>query len=490
MASSDTTERRFVTSTAASYTSLAVRLVVTFVSRMVMARLVIPEAHGLYELALQVVLVASAVRDVGLPFHLMRDERKPYGTVLAFSVISGVVVTGLLVWAAPWFAVFGDADVRELAAAGGPTLPDVLRVFSLWVLIDGLSLVPKIFFERELRIDRMMLPEIVRGLVAAGLSIGLASLGWQVWAFVWADLGAALLFALLVWRRAWGTMPFRVDFSLVPSLLRHSRWLFLVWIALQLVDRLDLFVIGYFTGNDEVGFYARAYMIAFLVFQVVAPRALVPALVAYRDDPVRFLRTFRLGTVFLLGFQVVGGYYLFWNADVVVRILLGEDWGPSVALLRILCFIPFLDAFTSLGGEVLKVRREDRIWLLTTLLNLASLLTAGIWLTSQNGALGMAWANFFLAGNLLMAWRMYRVFGPGFRGIVRDQLVVYLVPLPFFLVAASVTVPGWWRAGVSVLAAAAALAVLGWMFRGAFLEFWRERGSVPPADGFRHADRS
>lgn len=466
---SETTERRFLSSTVASYGSLLVRLLVTFGARVVMARLVVPEGHGLYELALRIVIVASAVRDLGLPFHLMRDEKKPYGTVLAFSVVSGVVMTTVLILGAPLFAPFGDAET----VAGGPDLPDVLQIFALWVFLDGLVVVPKTFFERELRIGRMVLPEIFRGLTVAVISIYLAWLGWGVWSFIWADLAAALLFLVLVWSRAYREITLEIDLRLVPELLRKSRWLFLIWIVLQIVTYLDLYVIGWFTDTEAVGFYSRAYMIAFLVSQVVAPRALVPALVEYRHDPRRFLDAFRMGTVFLLAFQVTGGYFLFFNAEKVVAILLGDQWGPAVVLLKVLCFVPFLDAFTDLGGEVLKVRHEDRVWLATALVNLVSLLTAGIWLTSRYGALGMAWANFFLLGNLLMAWRMSRIFTGGFGRVVRDLALVYLTPLPFFLAAAHLFDAGTWpRFFASGGAAALALGFLAWRFYRPFLEFF------------------
>lgn len=465
----ESTERRFLSSTVASYGSLLVRLLVTFGARVVMARLVVPEGHGLYELALRIVIVASAVRDLGLPFHLMRDPKKPYGTVLAFSVVSGMLMTGLLFVGAPLFAPFGDAE----AVAGGPDLPEVLRVFALWVLLDGLVVVPKTFFERELRIGRMVLPEILRGLVVAVLSIALAWFGWGVWSFIWADLAAALLFLILVWSRAFREIHLDVDLSLVPELLRKSRWLFLIWIVLQLVTYLDLYVIGWFTDTEAVGFYSRAYMIAFLVSQVVAPRALVPALVEYRHDPERFLGAFRMGTVFLLAFQVTGGYFLFFNAEKVVAILLGSQWGPAVVLLKVLCFVPFLDAFTDLGGEVLKVRHEDRMWLATALVNLVSLLTAGIWLTRLHGALGMAFANFFLLGNLLMAWRISRIFAGGFGRVLRDLGLVYLAPLPFFLLAAWAFEAGSWpRFFASGGAAALALGFLAWRFYRPFLRFF------------------
>lgn len=461
----DSTQRRFLSSTLASYSSLFVRLAVSFLARVALARLVLPEGHGLYELALRIVTVASALRDLGLPYHLMRDPRRPYGTVLAFTLGSGVVVTLALVALAP------------LAAGLSPDLPLAVRVFAVWVLLDGLVVVPRTFFERELRIGRMVLPEIARGLAMAVVAVGLAWLGWGVWALIAGDLAAAALFAALVWRRAWGRVPLAADLRQIPALLRQSRLLFLIWIVLQVVTYVDIFIIQVHADTATVGQYARAYMIAFLVPLIVAPRALLPALVSYRDDPPRFLAAFRAGTVFLMFFQVTAGYFLFFNAERVVAILLGENWGPAVPLLRVLCFVPFLDVFTDLGGEVLKVRNEDRLWLAIMVLNLVSLVTFGILFTREWGALGMAWANFLLLGNLVMAWRMSVIFAAGFRRLLADLASIYLVPLPFYLAAAAVFGAGTWgRFAASWLAAALAGAVLATRFRRPFRDFFLAGG--------------
>jgi PST family polysaccharide transporter len=432
---------------------------------MILARLVIPEGHGLYELALRVLFIAAAFRDLGLPFHLMRDPRRPYGTVLAFSLFQSVLLTLGLILIAPAFAVLD------------PELPRVLRVFAPWLILDGLVVVPRTFFERELRIDRLVVPEIVRGLVVAVVSVGLAYfIGAGVWSFVYADLAAAAVFAGLVWLRVRGTIPLEVEPALVPELLAKSKWLFAIWIVVQFVTYIDVYIVEAFRDTATVGQYARAYMIAFLVPQIVAPRALLPALVEYRDDPRRFLMAFRLGTVVLLAFQVVAGYFLFFNAPKVVAIILGDQWKPAVPLLMVLCFVPFLDVFTDLGGEVLKVRNEDRIWLATASLNLISLVFFGILLTRRFGALGMAWANFLLLGNLLMAWRMSRIFASGFRFLMRDLALVYTVPLPGFLITAALfPADSWPRFASSMAAAAVALAALGAIFYRSIRDFVLER---------------
>jgi PST family polysaccharide transporter len=462
-----TTARRFIDSSLASYASQLGRLAISLATRMLLARLIIPEGHGVYELALRVVTIAAAVRDLGLPYHLMRDRERPYGTVLAFIVASSALLTVIVILGAP------------LAAHLDPELPAVLRVFAVWILLDGLVVVPRVYFERELRIGRLVLPEILRGLVTGIVAIALAARGAGAWSFIWGDLVAAAIFAALVWRRAWGRMPLRPQLGRIGDLLARSRYLFLIWIAFQLVTYIDVFIVGAFHDAGAVGQYSRAYWIAFLTALIVFPRALVPALVEYRDEPRRFVAAFRVGTVLLMSCQVIAGYFLFWNADQVVRILLGPDprWHPAVALLRILCFVPFVHVFTDLGGEVLKVRSEDRTWLIVVALNLASLVGFGILFTRLWGPAGMAAANFLLAGNLVMAWRMAAIFAAELRGLLEDLAVVYLAPLPLFVVAALVSEAGTWqRFAASAAAAALAAAAMVWRFRSPFLSFLRDGG--------------
>ncbi len=460
------TEQRVLRSTLAGYSIQLARLLVGFIAKLILARLILPEGHGLYELALRIVTVASALRDLGLPYHLVRDSRRPYGTVLASTLILGAGISLALIVAAPLFGFLT------------PDLPFVLQVFAVWVFLDGLAVVPKAFFERELTIGRLIAPEVWRGVVIAAVSLFLAWRGWGVWSFVAADLIGAALLAGLSWRQAWGKIPLQAELRLLPDLIRKSSWLFLIWLVLQLVTYIDIYIVEIFADTNTVGLYSRAYMIAFLVATIAYPRALFPTLVEYLDDRPRFLEAFRLSALQLLGCQVIASYFLLLNAGPVVRILLGPGWEGAVPLLRILAFVPFLDQFTILGGEMLKARHEDRSWFSVMILNLISLVGLGIWLTSRWGAAGMAAANYLMVGNLLMAWEVARVFGSRFRGLLADLALCYLLPLPFFGLAAWLAPEGTWtRFGASLVAAAMAAGALVLKYRAPFRAFFSNRAS-------------
>jgi O-antigen/teichoic acid export membrane protein len=211
-------------------------------------------------------------------------------------------------------------------------------------------------------------------------------------------------------------------------------------------------------------------------------------MVAHERDPPRFAETFRLGTVQLLGLSVVGSYFLLLNPEKTVRVILGPDWEGAVPLLRLLAFVPFFDQFALLGGEMLKARHRDRAWLGVMLLNLVSLVVAGVLLTRSAGAAGMAVANYLLVGNVVMAVLVRQELGAaGFRALLADLARVYLVPLPFFAAMLALPAASWPRFGASLLAGAAAVGALVWIYRRRFRAYFalgrRERAAAMAAAG-------
>ena len=468
------TERRFLHSTVAAYGSQLARIVIRIAGDLLLARLILPTRYGLFDLAFGIVLIAGIIRDLGLPYQLVRDERRPYGTVFLWTTGSGLFLTCVLALGAPLFAGLD------------PGLPEVLRVYALFVLLDGLAVVPKVFFERELEVGRLVLPEVLRGLTMAAVSITLAVLGWGVWSLVAGQLAGAALFAAMLWRRARGRMPFEVQPRLLPDLIGRSMTLFFIALMALPVPYVSRFVIGGIfpgtRGTFLLAQYGKAREWGFRLQELVQPavaRVLYPALVAFRGERDRFFGAYRIGTLSILALETLAAYFLFFNAEVVLlKILIGPNWAPAVPLLKILCFVPLTDPFSRLGGEVLKTEGEDRAWLVSVVLNFVSLVGFGILLTRLLGVEGMAWASYLLLGNWLLAWRVWRVCGAEFWKLTRDLLFVYLLPLPLFLgVAWTFPAESWPRLGASVVAGAAVAGMYVWRFRRPFVAFFRPRAA-------------
>src|SRR5882762_3327854 len=86
-------ERRFLHSTLAAYGSQVARVLIRAAGDLLLARMILPDAHGLFDLAYGIVLIIGIFRDLGLPYQLVRDERKPYGAVFLWIAGAGAALS-------------------------------------------------------------------------------------------------------------------------------------------------------------------------------------------------------------------------------------------------------------------------------------------------------------------------------------------------------------------------------------------------------------
>jgi O-antigen/teichoic acid export membrane protein len=465
----DSTERKFYRSTVAATLSQLWRVAVTLGTRIVLRRLVDPADWGVWDWALAVFLVLGALRDLGLVYHVVRVNPRPYGNLLAVETLWGGGLALLTVVGAPILALaFHDPH---------PAVVPVLRWLALFLFLEGMASVPRTYFECELEIGRVVVPELVRNVLFAGLSLGLAWLGWGVWSLVAAYTTGTGVYAAMLWWRARGRMPLTWLPGQTLAMLRRSLPLALIWFLIILIHNVDPLILGWRFVAGVVGNYKFAYEAAFMAVTVLQPavaRALYPALAALREKPHKLFEAYRLGTLLLSAVEVPAAIFFFLNAETAVRLLGGGSWEAAPTFLRILALAPLVDPFTRLGGELLKIQDDDRWWILSSLLTLTGFAVIGWLATGRIGAVGMAWTNFLPLGMGVMAWALHRIDPPGFRRLVRDLAWIYLPPiLPFALIALAAGDRLWWRFALSAVAAAGCVALSYRRFGGSFVAFLR-----------------
>ncbi|MCP3959946.1 MAG: oligosaccharide flippase family protein [bacterium] len=472
------TTRRFLHSSGAAIFSQLWRVVVTFGTMLLLKRWISDGDWGLWHWALTVFMILGAARDLGLVFHVVRVKPRPYGNLLAVELIWGSAMVGLAYWGAPLLSRgFSEAH---------PDVIGVLRALTLFLFFEGLSIVPRVYFEGELRIGRAVAPELVRNLVMAATAIALAWQGFGVWSLVWAWVASAAIYALMLWWRAWGDIPLLFQRGETLALIRESSPLAVIWFLIILVRFIDPLILGWRFESSVVGNYGFAYENAFRMSEIVFPavgRALYPALVAFREEVRRLFDAYALGTLFIQALELPVAYFLFLNAETALYLLGGAQWEQAPTYLRILCFAPLVDPFTRLGGEILKVQHRDGLWIVCNCITLATFLGGGIYLTGLLGPVGMAWINLLPLGGVPMAWALYRVAPKRFLELVRQLVFVYLVPIPIFVCAwlAAGDHP-WWLFAVSLVAVALSLAIFAWRFGRDFVDFFQRPTGASATD--------
>ena len=471
--------RRFLSSSGAAIFSQLWRVVVAFGVSLILKRLIPAGDWGLWQWSLTVFMILGAVRDLGLVFHVVRAKSRPYGSLLALELFWGSAMVGLTFVGAPLLSR-GFSEPH-------PDIVWVLRALTLYLFFEGLSTVPRVYFEGELKIGRAVAPELVRNLVMAVTAVGLAIADFGVWSLVIAHVGSVAVYAIMLWWRAWGHIPLTLRRGETLPLIRESLPLAVIWFLIILVRHIDPLILGWRFTADVVGNYHFAYENAFRVQEVIFPaigRALYPALVAFREDARRLFDAYSLSTLLIQALEVPVAYFLFLNAETALFILGGSQWVEAPTYLRILCFAPLVEPFSRLGGEILKVQHRDGLWILCNTLTLLTYALGGFLLTGVLGPKGMAWINLLPLGGIVMIRALYRVSPEGFRSLVKKLVFVYLLPLPLF--AAAYLAAGdhlWWRFALTLIATAASLAVFGRRFGKDFVAFFRQPPAVAETDG-------
>lgn len=466
MTAAPDTPRGLLRSGGAATLAQLVRILALQATHIVVRRIVPVDEYGLWNWAEVVFLVLATVRDLGLPSHVVRLRPMPLGNLLAMQAGWGAGLAALMLVGAPIVAAANSTPL--------PMVESVLRALTLFLILEGLAVVPLIWFEATLKIERSLAPELMRTAVYCLVVLVLAARGAGVWSFVGAQIAGQTIYAAALWRRARRDgMPLRFEPGATGRLVRESLPLGSIWLLALAVTYTDGFVVAAQFSSATVAVYFFAYQYAFLIFRILQQpiaRALYPAFVAFADRPAEQVRAYRLGTVLFLAIEVPAALFLALNAEAVTLLLGGRKWLDAVPLLQLLAFAPLIDPLGRFGGEFLVARRLDRARVLSLLLNLAALAGGGWLLARAHGPIGMAWANFLPLGLPVIVWALLKSAGGAELGrLLRELGEVYLVPLAPFALA-------WWLAGDHLvgrfaLSLLAALASLAWTWRRHAPEF-------------------
>ncbi len=436
--------RKIVTSMASCYIGQVIKMIISAGTRIILARIILPESWGIFAEAMLIVTMCGAIRDLGIPFHLIREKKNYYGNALFIEVSMSLLLIGLVQIFAP-LSSFLNAD-----------LPSVLRVFSLFIFLEGLAVVPKVFAEKELIIKKIIVCEIFNFSFMAVVSIWMAYLNYGVWSLVIGQLAGQSVYTLLSWSMFKKEIPLEWEMRDTGYLVWRSIPLFFVWAFAITWTYIDNGIIGAFLTEDQVGYYFMAYFIASMVPQrIIYPsiwRVAYPAMGQLKDDSEKLIKIHTYATIALLCVEVPIAAFLFFNADVIVKLALGEKWLPIIPLIRILSFAPVIYPF-KLGIEVLKVLHLDKIVLLSSVLRLLSLVVFGILLTKQFGTIGMAFANLLVIGSIPELLKIISLYQKQMKQFIINVGKIYIIAFSAFGIAYLLSKTSiYLQAGLSIIA--------------------------------------
>jgi lipopolysaccharide exporter len=382
--------------------SFGANRVVTVITTILLARLLVPSDFGLFALATIVVNFISYFSSLGLGQALILGKdvgRRVQGTVLTLLIAFGVV-----------FAV-GLAAASPLVAdlMGQPRLEDILFVIAGVLSFTGANWFYDALLQKELAFRERFICQLVRTIVYAVVALSLAAFAdLGVWAMI-AGFGAGHVgngVALLV------LSPYLVrprwDRAVAGEYLRTGAG-FVLQGAVAFAQRsVDYVLVGRILGATQLGYYTLAFRQAELPFFAIGEptvRVLFPSFAEMRhrelDTRSAYLTALRL--MALASFPLAA--ILSGAADPYVEFFFGEKWLPMIGVLQVLGLWSLVQPIAHVTGWYLNSHERAALVGRVALLLLVALVGA-LYVAAELGDIEtVAWvmvAHSAVAGAILM----------------------------------------------------------------------------------------
>jgi PST family polysaccharide transporter len=368
----------------------------------VVARIISPEAFGIFAVAVTVHTVVSSIGDLGVASMLARgdidmDEYAP--TVATISMISSLILAGLMVvFASP---IAGALGTR---AAAGP-----VRVMALAVILVGVFAVPGFQLTREFRQDKQFLATIISFVPGNGVLLLLASGGVGALAFAWSRVAGQLVMGLaivvLVGRTYWP--GFRR--SVVRPLLVFGLPLAGANLLNYTLLNTDYVFVGHLLGPTKLGIYLLAFNIASWSTSLLSGMINSVAMPAFSrlngpgELAAGLVKAFR-GIAFL-AFPITGVTLAL--AHPLVVTVYGQKWAAAAPVLGVLTGYGAISVLCLLLSNVLVGQGRTRMLLYVQIYWLAVLVPGMAIGVRFFGLIGAGYAHIIVIGLLVAPVYVY-----------------------------------------------------------------------------------
>ena len=423
----------------------AARYGMQFMIGIVLARLLSPDDYGLLGLVGIVTVVCTALVNGGFTTALIRKKDvtdDDYNTVFICNLGMSLLLYGVTFLCAPLIADFFSRE----------ELTPLVRVTSLGLIIGALSMVQQTRLTKRIDFKTQTKITLVATAVSGVVGIGMALMGFGVWALVGQQLTSQTISTILLyiynrWLPCW-----RFSIESFHELFGFG-WKMMVSALLDAVwKELNQVVVGKFYNPATLGQYTRAKHYAQLFSKnltAVMERVTYPVLSSIQDDKERMVSVYRRMIRTSMFITTVAMFTLGAVSEPLIYCMIGPKWHEASTYLPLICITYSLYPLHAINLNMLQVQGRSDLFLgLEVIKKIITL--APLFIGAFIGIMPMLLTNivigiiaFFLnshySGRLLgySSWMQLRDIAPSYALAIAIALSVWFLkylPLSYWIV--------------------------------------------------------
>jgi teichuronic acid exporter len=346
----------------------------------VTVRMAGPYEYGRAVIALSVVVTIQMLTSAGLT-DAMSKARSSH-TIVTDTVFWAMASLGLIGW-----LICGVVALEISRAYQDPSLAKLIAVQGSYCLLAGLSSAPSAMLIRKMRARALFLRSLIDRVTTFVCSAILTSLGWGAWGIVLGMLAGSVAACIFLWASQARLPRWVFSYRDLRSLLRFGSMLNMEILLSFLSTRGFFLIFGYLHGPQMLAYLNLAARILEEIanfLQNLTSRSALAFFGAIHRSGSELNHSYLLGLRFIASLATPTFAGLAIVASEAVPLLAGNQWEPSVSVVRILCIQWIVIFWAIVDWPVL--RTLDRQGTLTAWEILASTVSVvGAFLTFNSG---------------------------------------------------------------------------------------------------------
>lgn len=308
-------------------------IIIQFIATVALARLLTPSEVGAYAIAGSIFVIAQMFRDFGISTYLVREQnasRDKIEGAIALSWIVCTILAGLLFLSSPYIANFYNL----------PVLQTIFTFLSFNILIIPLGTWSQSQLKKEMKFRTIGAIQVTSQVTHLIISIALALLEFGSVSLAIASFFATLVTVILTLWACPNHNNYRPRFSNVTTVFRATSTIGGANVVYQLSANIHPIVLGKVLSEEAVAIFDKSAAILNLLnmaFINAIQSVLAPYFALIKKDPNALKSTyFRINNYT----AVVAWPFLIYaslHADLIVRILFGDQWLAATPLVPFAC---------------------------------------------------------------------------------------------------------------------------------------------------------
>ena len=334
------------------------RMGISFLSNLVLARLLMPEDYGAIGMLAIFMALSAVFIDSGLGNALIQRKNAnetDYATIFFFNFGVSVFLYVLLYISAPAIAHFYNTDI----------LCQLLRIYGLVLMVNSFSIIQNARLRKQLNFKALTVSSIIAGVVSAIVGIYLAYKDYGVWALVWMNIADAVVRTTLLWIQCKWLPKFVFSMNSLKTLFGFGGYLLANSLLFTLRRNVLSMILGKLYTARELGMYSQAKKLEDIPvtgISTIIEQVSFPVFSKLQGDMVQFRQMQRNSLMFLAFLCFPLMFLVMVIAEPLILLLYTEKWVDATPYLQVLCFMGVFVCLQAVNANVVNAMGHSKLY--------------------------------------------------------------------------------------------------------------------------------